>query len=188
VTVALQKGEFETLERQLTPEFVLDCVARSYSVDAKRLVGESRIERYAEPRRIAMYLATDLTDASLPHIGKVMRRHHSTVLHHRDHVADEIRTNAALAERVAVARRTCIDVFHRVQEAKRTANAVARMGARVSIIGDAARSLQTFARAWVKRTECGSALPMRADRSELANLLWLWRSEIIMDYRRKAFR
>ncbi len=57
-------------------------MAQHFSLNSVDLRAKSNSRRIAEPRQIAMYLARDLTDSSLPQIGKAFGgKHHTTVLH-----------------------------------------------------------------------------------------------------------
>jgi len=57
-------------------------VCRYYRLSKAELVGSKRSQPVVLPRQIAMYLARELTDASLPKIGNEFgRRDHTTVLH-----------------------------------------------------------------------------------------------------------
>ncbi|MDP1808547.1 MAG: chromosomal replication initiator protein DnaA [Actinomycetota bacterium] len=57
-------------------------VCRYYRLTKAELIGVKRSQPVVLPRQIAMYLARELTDASLPKIGNEFgRRDHTTVLH-----------------------------------------------------------------------------------------------------------
>src|SRR3954447_1765037 len=57
-------------------------VAESFGISEDQLCSPSRKAEVAWPRQVAMYLARELTDASLPAIGKAFGgRNHATVLH-----------------------------------------------------------------------------------------------------------
>jgi chromosomal replication initiator protein len=57
-------------------------VCRYYRLTKAELVGSKRSQAIVLPRQVAMYLARELTDASLPKIGvEFGRRDHTTVLH-----------------------------------------------------------------------------------------------------------
>jgi chromosomal replication initiator protein len=54
----------------------------AFGVSLDELLSESRVARIAWPRQVAMYLARELTDATLPAIGREFGgRNHTTVLH-----------------------------------------------------------------------------------------------------------
>jgi chromosomal replication initiator protein len=66
----------------LTVRQVIEVVARHFGLTPDELMGPRRNTRINEARQIAMYLARELTSASLPQIGEAFGgRKHSTVLH-----------------------------------------------------------------------------------------------------------
>jgi hypothetical protein len=60
---------------------VISAVARFYGVSLGDLVSSRRTSQLIRPRQVAMYLAKELTKQSLPTIGRVMDRDHTTILH-----------------------------------------------------------------------------------------------------------
>jgi chromosomal replication initiator protein len=75
----------------LTLARVLDVTARHHNVSVADLVGPRRTGRLTQARQIAMYLAREVTMASLPQIGEAFGgRTHSTVLHSCNKVADDL--------------------------------------------------------------------------------------------------
>ena len=53
-----------------------------FNISPEELLSSSRTARVAWPRQVAMYLARELTDESLPAIGRHFgRRDHTTVIH-----------------------------------------------------------------------------------------------------------
>jgi chromosomal replication initiator protein len=57
-------------------------VCRFYGIAHNDLIGSKRSQNIVYPRQIAMYLARDLTDLSLPKIGDAFGgRDHTTVMH-----------------------------------------------------------------------------------------------------------
>lgn len=61
------------------------CSIRMEDFNSKR-----KTQSVAWPRQIAMFLTTEMTDLSLPEIGREFNRDHSTVVHARDLVHDKI--------------------------------------------------------------------------------------------------
>jgi chromosomal replication initiator protein len=54
----------------------------AFGISREELLSESRVARVAWPRQVAMYLSRELTDATLPAIGREFGgRNHTTVLH-----------------------------------------------------------------------------------------------------------
>jgi chromosomal replication initiator protein len=69
-------------ERRVTMDQVLRAVAERFSLQPAQLKQKSNAQTIAYPRQIAMYLIKDLTQASLPEIGRMFGgKHHTTVLH-----------------------------------------------------------------------------------------------------------
>jgi chromosomal replication initiator protein len=69
-------------ERRITIESIVKAVAEKFSLQPSQLKQKTNEQKIAYPRQIAMYLAKELTPASLPEIGKAFNgKHHTTVLH-----------------------------------------------------------------------------------------------------------
>jgi chromosomal replication initiation ATPase DnaA len=68
--------------REGTITAIQDVVARMFGLSVGDLQTESRARNVALPRQIAMYVAKQLTDASLPEIGRQFGgKHHTSVMH-----------------------------------------------------------------------------------------------------------
>ena len=66
----------------LSIDQIIETVAQFYNLETKDLVGRRRSKDIVTARHIAMYLAREETDASLPQIGRALGgRDHTTVLH-----------------------------------------------------------------------------------------------------------
>ena len=69
-------------ERRITIESIVRVVADNFSLQPAQLKQKTNERKIAYPRQIAMYLAKELTPASLPEIGRAFNgKHHTTVLH-----------------------------------------------------------------------------------------------------------
>ncbi|MBK9746995.1 MAG: chromosomal replication initiator protein DnaA [Chloroflexi bacterium] len=76
---------------------VLDTTAKHYGLRTEDLIGPRRTGALNMARQVAMYLARELTNASLPQIGDAFGgRTHSTVLHSCNKVAGDLPANPAL--------------------------------------------------------------------------------------------
>ena len=53
----------------------------SFGVTMDELLSASRAQPVAWPRQVAMYLSRELTDATLPAIGRAFNKNHTTVMH-----------------------------------------------------------------------------------------------------------
>jgi chromosomal replication initiator protein len=70
------------MEKRITIESIARNVAEKFSLQVCHLKQKSNEQKIVYPRQIAMYLAKELTPASLPEIGRWFgSKHHTTVLH-----------------------------------------------------------------------------------------------------------
>ncbi|HEY2435402.1 MAG TPA: chromosomal replication initiator protein DnaA [Vicinamibacterales bacterium] len=86
ITLALAQDVLRNVlqndERAVTIESVQKAVADHYSLKVSELKSKNNSKSVAMPRQVAMYLCKNLTNASLPEIGKSFGgKHHSTVIH-----------------------------------------------------------------------------------------------------------
>ena len=65
-------------------------VAKHFKINIDDFESRRKTQSIAWPRQIAMYLCTELTDMSLPEIGREFKRDHSTVVHARDLVKEKV--------------------------------------------------------------------------------------------------
>ena len=69
-------------EKRVTIEVIAKNVADKFSLQLSQLKQKTNEQKIVYPRQIAMYLAKELTPASLPEIGRWFgSKHHTTVLH-----------------------------------------------------------------------------------------------------------
>ena len=73
---------FDSTPRPVTVKVVQQAVANHYHVELESMTSQGRSRKVTFPRQIAMYLAREFTNMSLPDIGRNFGgRDHSTVLH-----------------------------------------------------------------------------------------------------------
>src|ERR1700732_3238438 len=78
-------------ERRITMESVLLAVADKFQLQPSQIKQKTNARNIAYPRQIAMYLIKELTQSSLPEIGRMFGgKHHTTVLH-SVHKIDKLR-------------------------------------------------------------------------------------------------
>jgi chromosomal replication initiator protein len=76
-------------------------VCDSFGVSLGQLLSTSRAAGVAWPRQVAMYLSRELTDATLPAIGRAFGgRNHTTVLHAHRRTAERIASDPEAYEAV----------------------------------------------------------------------------------------
>ncbi len=87
VTVALAEEVLKDIlldaaYREIPVELIQHEVCRYFGISKGDLLGSSRSKAFSYPRQVAMYLSRELTDESLPKIGRAFGgRDHSTVMH-----------------------------------------------------------------------------------------------------------
>ncbi len=78
--------------QQVTIERIQELVSDRFSLSIEELCGDKRSQNIVYPRQVAMYLSRELTDSSLPKIGKQFGgRDHTTVIHATSKIARMIR-------------------------------------------------------------------------------------------------
>ena len=95
ITVELANEVLEDLfpagEGVLSIPVIQSEVCRYYSVTLDEMNGDKRTRRIVRPRQVAMYLSRELTDASLPAIGRAFGgRDHTTVMYAVQKVASQM--------------------------------------------------------------------------------------------------
>lgn len=98
---ALDEVFFQSRRRPVTPQRVVEAVARRFGLSPEDLCSKSRKQEIAVPRQIAMYLMREETGASLAEIGQQLGgRDHTTVLYGCERIAQEIEVDASLRREV----------------------------------------------------------------------------------------
>jgi chromosomal replication initiator protein len=81
----------------VTIESIQELVSDRFGLSRAELCGERRSQNIVYPRQIAMYLSRELTDASLPKIGRQFGgRDHTTVIHATTKIAGMIRQDRSV--------------------------------------------------------------------------------------------
>jgi chromosomal replication initiator protein len=87
------QGEFAQVSIQRIQETVSD----RFGVSLDELCGDRRSQNIVYPRQVAMYLSRELTDSSLPKIGKEFGgRDHTTVIHATSKIARLIKEDRSV--------------------------------------------------------------------------------------------
>lgn len=88
--------------RVVSIEQVIQVVADHFGFSSVDLTGKSRAGRLNTARQLTMYLAREMTDASLPQIGEALGgRSHTTVLHGWNKITEEIEVDPTLCGTVS---------------------------------------------------------------------------------------
>jgi chromosomal replication initiator protein len=81
----------------VTIERIQQLVSERFGLSLEELVGDKRSQNIVYPRQVAMYLSRELTDSSLPKIGKEFGgRDHTTVIHATSKIARMIREDRSV--------------------------------------------------------------------------------------------
>jgi chromosomal replication initiator protein len=111
ITIELTKEALKDLltvqNRQISVENIQKTVADFYNIKVADMYSKKRPANIARPRQIAMYLAKELTQKSLPEIGELFGgRDHTTVLHAVRKIAAERGNDAQLNHELHVLEQT----------------------------------------------------------------------------------
>lgn len=105
ITLDLTKDVLKDLLKEpkklITVDFIQRCVAEEFSVSLNDLKNKRRSKNIVLPRQIAMYLSRELTDLSLPEIGKFFGgKDHTTVLYSYNKIKEGLNDNADLQDKI----------------------------------------------------------------------------------------
>jgi chromosomal replication initiator protein len=76
-------------------------VATHFELSVEQMTSASRTSRVAWPRQVAIHLARDLTEASLPTIGKAFGgRNHATVIHACKRVSERLKNDQHVVDEI----------------------------------------------------------------------------------------
>ena len=80
-----------------SPDSIINATANYFNMTAADLTGVNRTKGVTEARQISMYLIRTLTNLSLPDIGKIFNRNHSSVLVSIRKIESQMEKNPELA-------------------------------------------------------------------------------------------
>lgn len=84
-------------EISVTPEKIKKKVANYYNIKVSDLESAKKTNNIAFPRQVAMYLIREMTDKSLPQIGRFFgNRHHTTVKYACEKIEEDIKSDETL--------------------------------------------------------------------------------------------
>jgi chromosomal replication initiator protein len=84
----------------LSPTLIADIVAAQFGLTRGQLLGRRRQRHIVLARHIAMLLAVEMLQASLPQVGRWFHRDHTSVLHARDVMRRRIAADHRFAKQV----------------------------------------------------------------------------------------
>ena len=81
----------ESQRRKIDADYIIKEVEKHFNLKNETIVSSKRDKMYSYPRQIAMYICRELTQLSLPEIGKEFGgRNHATVLHNINKIKEEM--------------------------------------------------------------------------------------------------
>ncbi len=88
--------------RMVSPETIISKVVERFGISVEELKSKNKQRRIADARQVSMYLIREMTDLSLPRIGEIFNRDHTTVLHGwrtiSDNMANDVEMRSLLAD------------------------------------------------------------------------------------------
>ena len=88
--------------KEINPTSIMKVVGRYFNINPELLLGKKRSRDITYPRQLAMFLCRELTDLSLPKIGKAFGgRDHTTVLHACEKIHDELQNNTEVRRAIS---------------------------------------------------------------------------------------
>ncbi|MBW3657102.1 MAG: chromosomal replication initiator protein DnaA [Actinobacteria bacterium] len=88
-------------EQEISTQLIMEEVSAYFSLSVEELCSPSRSRQLVTARQIAMYLVREMTDLSLPRIGKAFGgRDHTTVMHANSKIANLMQERRAIYDQV----------------------------------------------------------------------------------------
>lgn len=92
---------YEDKTKTVDIKIIIEAAAKFFNVTIEDLTGSSRVKDIVNARQAAMYLARELTEMSLPAIGKSFgNRDHTTVMHSCRKVEDKFQNEPGFREQI----------------------------------------------------------------------------------------
>lgn len=78
----------------LSADDIIDNVCKYFDITRQDIIGKKKSKEVVEPRMIAIYLISEILEIPLVSIGKMFGgRDHTTIMHSRDKISDELKTS-----------------------------------------------------------------------------------------------
>jgi len=101
LTKAVLKDLLKESRKLITVDFIQRCVAEEFGISLQDIKHRRRNKNIVLPRQVAMYLARELTELSLPEIGNFFGgKDHTTVLHSYNKIKEDFNKNEILREKI----------------------------------------------------------------------------------------
>ncbi len=87
--------------RMVSPESIISKVVERFGISVEELKSKNKQRRIADARQVSMYLIREMTDLSLPRIGEIFNRDHTTVLHGWRTISDNMAQDSEMRSLLA---------------------------------------------------------------------------------------
>ena len=92
----------EEIKNDLNVDKIISTVCDYFNIGYQDIIGKKKNKEVVEPRMIAIYLISELLNLPLVNIGKIFGgRDHTTIMHSRDKITDELKTNKKIQNLVS---------------------------------------------------------------------------------------
>lgn len=94
---------FNSRDMTITSDTIKKVVCKKYNIKMADIESSKRKREFTHPRQVAMYLCREMTDLSLPQIGRDFGgKDHTTVLHACKKIEEEMKTSSILTEEINI--------------------------------------------------------------------------------------
>lgn len=91
----------ESQRRKIDADYIIREVEKHFNLKNETIVSQKRDKMYSYPRQVAMYICRELTQLSLPEIGKEFGgRNHATVLHNINKIKEEMESDLSVMNNI----------------------------------------------------------------------------------------
>lgn len=95
------KMKLDECKENITADFIIDTVCKYFAISKSDVMSTKRNKEIADSRHICIYLICELLNLPMATIGReIFKRDHTTIIHARNKVADNIKTNDSIARKV----------------------------------------------------------------------------------------
>jgi len=106
ITMELAKGCISELlggaePTSVTVDKVFSAIYKRYNIKKEEIIGTRRTKEIAAARHLSVYLVRTITEMSLPNIGKIFNRDHSTILSSIEAAEKKLRNDPILEIEIA---------------------------------------------------------------------------------------
>jgi chromosomal replication initiator protein len=97
---ALKAGKSQE-KGDITGEVIIDTVANYFGVSKAEIIGKKKKKEIVEARMVAVYMVNEALSLPLVSIGQMFGgRDHTTVIHSRDKISEQLKTDANLERKI----------------------------------------------------------------------------------------